>query len=103
MEPTEKQIKFAKSLKIDAPEQYSKETLTELINKKVEKAKPEPTETEKTQPDASKREYHLSIEQVRTNALNAAFSFATLIKADKTSIDSIISIAAAFEAYLNRK
>lgn len=40
MEATEKQIKFATSLGIEKPEQYTKEELAKKIDAKVDKPKP---------------------------------------------------------------
>jgi len=100
-EATEKQIKFAKTLGITEPEQYSKETLRELIDKKVGKAESKPEETEKTQPQAFKREYHLTPEQVRTNALNSAITCWPMIFTTKPTPDELIKLAKILEEYLN--
>ena len=83
-DPTEKQLKFAKSLGIEKPEGFSKQALKEIISKKLEGQgkKTEavtPKEPEKTYPYASKREFHLSPEQVRTNALDLAIKWATFL------------------------
>ena len=57
-EATEKQINFAKTLGITEPEQYSKETLRELIDKKVVKAEPQVKETQKTAQNGSQKPYN---------------------------------------------
>ena len=47
-EPTEKQLSFAKTLGIDEPEQYSRATLSELIDKKAGSRYKKTTEEPKT-------------------------------------------------------
>src|SRR3990167_4231255 len=74
---TEKQLKFASALGIENPEKYDKQALRGLIDVKLsEKGKEEPKQTEKVVQsssgafsDSKGKEYHLTPEQVRTNAL----------------------------------
>jgi hypothetical protein len=72
---TPKQIEFAKKLGIENPEKYDKQALRGLIDVKV---KEQGGNQEKTYQGASKQEfkqskgYHLTPEQVKTNALMAA-------------------------------
>ena len=90
LQATEKQISFAKTLGISSPEKYSKQDLRLKIDRQIsgkkqfednlknpgnEMEEPEtyrPGEPEKTPQEAYIKEFHLSPEQVNTNALMAA-------------------------------
>jgi len=102
---TEKQIKFAKHLGIQNPETFSKQTLREIIDNALGGAKKEevpvvrPGEAPKTQPEAPEREFHLSPEQVNTNALNCAINVHVNAKV-AYSPEQIIDMAKIFKEYI---
>ena len=73
-EATEKQVSFAKSLKIDNPSQYSKEALKELISVKLEGDNPKPKVETVIPAEKPDKEYHWSPEQVNSKALEAAIN-----------------------------
>jgi len=70
-EPTEKQIKFAESLGIENPEEFSRKALGELIDKKVKKTTDDIVEEKKSESRAPKSGIHLTPESVKIAALNA--------------------------------
>ena len=100
-EATEKQINYAKKLGIENANQYSKEVLREMIDirapKNKEEFKPEDVTDEYAKPaeKASEGKYHLSPEQVRTNALEAVQRHSPSV------IPSVqVELAKEFEEYL---
>jgi len=95
-DPTVKQIKFAKSLGLKDPEDFTKEELRALIDKKLGKDDPNPKKQEKPSQDGSKREFHLSPEQVRTNALMAAIEMRFRLALD----NPILDLAKELEEYI---
>jgi len=75
---TEKQINYMKGLGIEHFAGMTKALAKELIsNKLAESESNTPTAPVKAQFEAPKKEFHLSPEQVRTNALNAAIEIAS--------------------------
>jgi len=99
---TEKQIEFALKLGIKAPEQYSKGTLRELIDKakteKFGKAEEKPILTEKPGQKAPYGVFHLSPEEVRCRALEMAMQF------DKEGLqmEDYYALAEGIEAWILR-
>lgn len=98
---TQKQIKFAENLGIEAPEKYDKAALRGLIDVKLkERDGFKPKEQEKTQPEAPKSEktYHLTPEQVRFNALDIA------LRRSPTTLDAekLIEEAEKFRKYMEK-
>ena len=82
-QPSEKQIKYAQFLGIETPWEYSKQDLRAKIEEKVEGQKKtdeemsnpvtyRPGEPKKVAQKAPMKEFHLSPEQVNTNALDLA-------------------------------
>ena len=109
-EATEAQIRFAYTLGIPEPASFSKQSLRELIdnslklkeakkngNGDVKKVEAEVVQPFKTQPAGSKREFHLSPEQVRTNALDMAIR---CFKGNEADIVNILTLTKQFEEYL---
>lgn len=103
-EPSEKQIAFAKKLGIDNPEQFTKKALSELISKKADK-QPEKTEKiDEKYPVAQeypKKGYHLTPEQVRTNAMEFAFKWRETLKGSEQEQIDVFQAAKKFEEYIN--
>ena len=105
MEPaTQKQIEFAKRLGIENPEKYDKQALRGLIDVKIGER---PKQTEKTQPEASftpkssDKTYHLTPEQVKTNALEAAQRWYPTLPESLQEIEQFWNAVHEFEKYLN--
>ena len=103
MEPaTQKQIEFARKLGIESPEKYDKQAIRGLIDVKIadrDKGKPE-----KMQPEAPKgpeRTYHLTPEQVRTNALEAAQRWYPELQDSEDEIKSFWQCVHEFEKYIS--
>ena len=75
---TQKQIEFAKKLGIENPEKYDKQALRGLIDVKVqEQPKKVSQDSSKGEYNSNKnqiREYHLTPEQIRTNACDLALN-----------------------------
>ena len=72
-EPSVKQIKFAESLGINNPSQYSRGTLKELISNKLEEGgEKKPAKVTFGKPAQEKKGIHLTPESVKIAALNAA-------------------------------
>ena len=103
MEPaTQKQIEFAKRLGIENPEKYDKQALRGLIDVKVGEQKPR--QPENVQPEAPKSEgkvYHLTPEQVRTNALEAAQRWYPSLLNDVKEIEIFWRCVHEFEKYIS--
>ena len=97
MEATQKQIEFAKSLGIKNAEQFSKEALKELISQNL--SAKDTTKPEKTPQKAPESKYHLTPEQVRSNALMAAFRHIELFGNEQEA--ELLKIADNFERYIN--
>ena len=95
---TQKQIEYAKRLGIETPEKYDKQALRGLIDVKL---KEQPVREQKTQPGAFKSEksYHLTPEQIRTNALNAALKY-IISQELKATPDQVLMFADLFYPYL---
>ena len=98
-EATEKQIKFATTLGIPNPHEFSKQALRELIDKKVNAGTKDTPKPQKVAQNAPKHEFHLTPEQVRTNALNAALQYVKDFGNEKE--DDLLKVADGFEAYIN--
>ena len=107
-QPSEKQIKYAMFLKIENPSSCSKAELRKLIDEKLNEDESKPKEEVKTSQSGSKQElscstrsgtYHLTPEQVRSNALNCAI----LVKDKfyKNQDMDLMGLAKTFEAYIN--
>ena len=107
-EATEAQIKFANQLGIQNPASFSKAALRELIDMNLKQKNGSGNigdgeqivdapivQPGKTQPTSPKREFHLSPEQVRTNALNAAITHSEI-----KNVENTLKLAAIFEEYL---
>jgi len=96
-EPTFKQVNYATKLGIEHADKFSKEELIKLIDEKVGK---EPKKEEKTAQNGSKGEIHLTIESVRSNALNSAIEWRkTLTLTEQEQID-LFTAAKKFEDYI---
>jgi len=68
-------------------------------NKEASEEAPFPVEKVGYKPAPSSKEFHLSPEQVNTNALNIAISFAELVKQDMT-IEEVISLGHQFKQFI---
>ena len=103
-EATEKQVKFATSLGIDNPIQYSKEALKELIaievDKREDKIDSTPQKPGKVVETSPKGGYHLTPEQVNTNALEIAINFNALIE-NKPTIGDVIELGKQVKAFIS--
>ena len=107
MEPaTEKQINFARKLGIENPEMYDKQALRGLIDVKTQNR---PNQVPKAQPEASKPEnkdftgksYHLTPEQVKTNALEAAQRWYPTLADNVDDIKNFWLCVHEFEKYIS--
>jgi len=114
MEPaTEKQINFARKLGIENPEMYDKQALRGLIDVKT---KGNPNPAPRTQPEASKpssdpytgymeaknaKSYHLTPEQVKTNALEAAQRWYPTLADNVDDIKNFWLCVHEFEKYIS--
>ena len=93
---TEAQIKYMKGLGINVFPNMTKSTAKELISSKLaENGESKPAEAVKTQPQGSKKEFHLSPEQVRTNAIDIALRMGAA-----EDERQLIELAQTFEEYL---
>ncbi len=111
---TEKQIKYAKKLGIKAPWEYSKEDLRVKIQAVLDEQDKQENENEKVpvvipgKPEKKaenglKREFHLSPEQVNTNALQLALEWKkTLGEKEQESID-IFQAAKKFKNFIENR
>lgn len=88
-----------KKLSIPDPETYSKAGARAVIEHKLKQdaAEGKPAEAEKIAPKPSGKEFHLSPEQVRTNALQAAIA---MHGEQLTDPKTMIDMAAKYEAYI---
>ena len=84
MEATPKQIEFARKLGIEKPENFTKEALREIIDQKVAQRPAEAPKTYQKDPESVKS-YHLTDEQIRTNACELAFKALDVI--DESKLD----------------
>lgn len=102
MEPaTQKQIEFARKLGIENPEKYDKQALRGLIDVKIGEQSKAPV---KAQPEAfkgSEKTYHLTPEQIKTNALEAAQRWYPTLADNVDDIKSFWQCVHEFEKYIS--
>lgn len=105
---TQKQIEFAKKLGIKTPEKYDKQALRGLIDVKLKEghnpdgAVQYPILLGKESENGSKQAkgYHLTDEQIRTNALEAAQRWYPVLLGDLKEIEQFWNCVHEFEKYI---